>query len=73
VIGVLGVIMFIGGSVYFWRASRKPSGKLRRNSSRRADTEQENLDAYCAQCGSRAKAGDRFCRTCGARLRHPEE
>jgi hypothetical protein len=73
VIGVLGVIMFIGGSVYFWRTSRKPSGKLRRSSFRRADTEQENLDAYCAQCGSRAKAGDRFCRTCGARLRHQEE
>ncbi len=73
VIGVLGVIMFIGGSVYFWRASRKPSGKPRRNSSMRAESEQGNLDAYCAQCGSRAKAGDRFCRTCGARLRHQEE
>jgi hypothetical protein len=73
VIGVLGVIMMIGGSVYFWRASRKPSGKTRRRVSSHAEAEHENADAYCPQCGSRAKAGDRFCRTCGARLRHQEE
>jgi hypothetical protein len=73
VIGVLGVIMFIGGSVYFWRTSRKPSGKPRRNPSLRAESGKGNPDAYCAQCGSRAKSGDRFCRTCGARLRYQEE
>lgn len=73
VIGVLAVIMIIGGSVYFWRSSRKPSGRPRRRSSASTESENGNLEAYCPQCGSRAKAGDRFCRTCGARLRHQEE
>ncbi len=73
VIGVLGVIMFIGGSVYFWRSSRKPFARPHLHSSQNLESVRENVDTYCPQCGSRAKAGDRFCRTCGARLRHTEE
>jgi hypothetical protein len=73
VIGVLAVIMIIGGSVYFWRSSRRPFGRPRRRSSAPAESEQGNMESYCSQCGSRARAGDRFCRTCGARLRHQEE
>lgn len=29
----------------------------------------ENQHIYCHQCGKRAAAGDRFCRTCGTQLR----
>lgn len=72
VIGGLGIIMVIGGIVYFWQSGRRPVMKSRRrsalNESRAGDS-----DAYCPQCGARAKAGDRFCRTCGARLRYQEE
>ncbi len=73
VIGGLGVILVVGGIVYYWQSGRKPSAKSRRRSSSNAVTEPGDSDAYCPQCGSRAKAGDRFCRTCGARLRHQEE
>jgi len=73
VIGGLGVIMIIGGSVYFWQSSRRPLRKSIRRSSLQADSMAGELDAYCPQCGSRARSGDRFCRTCGARLRHQEE
>lgn len=72
-IGGLGVILVVGGLVYFWQSSRQPSSKHRRRSSSPAEIEANDADAYCPQCGSRAKAGDRFCRTCGARLRHQEE
>jgi hypothetical protein len=73
VIGGLGVIMIIGGSVYFWQSSRRPRVKSRRRSARAGEPAGENPDTYCSQCGSRARAGDRFCRTCGARLRPQEE
>ncbi|MFN8412138.1 MAG: zinc ribbon domain-containing protein [Anaerolineales bacterium] len=73
VIGGLGVIMLVGGSIYLWQSNRKSSKKPRRRASAQAEAELEDGDTYCPQCGARAKAGDRFCRTCGARLRHQEE
>lgn len=73
VIGGLGVIMVVGGLLYYWQSTRKSSGKPRRRSSASVESEPDDSDAYCPQCGSRAKTGDRFCRTCGARLRHQEE
>lgn len=73
VIGGLGVIMVVGGAVYFWQSSRQVSGKPRRRSSSHVEADPGDTGAYCPQCGSRAKLGDRFCRTCGARLRHQEE
>lgn len=73
VIGGLGVIMVLGGIVYFWQSSRQPSSKHRRRSASHTEAESSETGAYCPQCGSRAKVADRFCRTCGARLRHQEE
>ena len=73
-IGGLGVIMIVGGLVYYLR-----SGKTRVKKSRRrqhantTNAEESESDVYCGQCGMRAHSGDRFCRTCGARLRHQEE
>ncbi len=73
VIGGLGVILIIGGIVYYWQAGRKSFKATRRRSHANTKSEDSGEDAYCPQCGSRAKAGDRFCRVCGARLRHQEE
>jgi hypothetical protein len=75
-LGGLGlVLLFIAGWVYWvsGRASRT-SAKQRK---RHASSEHENTDdpegqVHCAQCGKRAQAGDRFCRTCGARIRRGE-
>ncbi len=72
IIGGLGVIMIVGGVVYYWQSGRRAE-KPRRRSHVPADESEGDVDTYCPQCGSRAKAGDRFCRTCGARLRHQEE
>lgn len=79
-IGVLGVLLIVGGAVWYWRSGQRPeaSQPRRRRSapgSRRTVEEQENLpgaeegSVYCHQCGKRAAPGDRFCRVCGTRLR----
>lgn len=66
-LGVIGVAMIGGGAYYFYRSS----GRSNRPSRRRhgASNEKEGGPTYCAQCGTRARSGDRFCRTCGSRLR----
>jgi hypothetical protein len=70
VIGGLGVIMIVGGLLYYRQSGRSVSKKSRR---KRAVSEENESGVYCAQCGSRARGGDRFCRTCGSRIRQPEE
>lgn len=70
VIGGFGVIMIVGGLLYYRQSGRSGSKKSRR---RRAVHEESESGVYCAQCGSRARGGDRFCRTCGSRIRQSEE
>ena len=73
IIGGLGFVMIVGGIAYYWQAGRKPGGKSRHRSRASLESDESGEEAYCPQCGTRAKPGDRFCRTCGARLRHQEE
>jgi hypothetical protein len=70
IIGGLGVIMIVGGFLYYRQAGGTVSKKSRR---RRAEGEESESGVYCAQCGTRARGGDRFCRTCGSRIRKSEE
>lgn len=72
IIGGLGLVMILGGFVYYFRAGRTFNSKPRRRHSQ-TESGDDGAEHYCPQCGSRAKASDRFCRTCGARLRHQEE
>ncbi len=79
IIGGLGVVMIVGGFLYYWQAGRGKSKKYRprrrAQAVRELEEEGANEDkaAYCPQCGTRAKNNDRFCRVCGGRLRHSEE
>jgi hypothetical protein len=70
IIGTLGVIMIVGGFMYYRQSGLSISSKKPR---RRRDREEAESGVYCAQCGARARGGDRFCRTCGSRIRQPEE
>jgi hypothetical protein len=73
IIGVLGFVLVAGGAVYFWqsgRGGRRAAGRRHRPASHADD--EDNTDVYCHQCGTRAHAGDRFCRVCGTKLRLPE-
>jgi hypothetical protein len=72
-IGGLGVIMIVGGFVYYLRSGKRGARRSRRRQHVNANDEESESDMYCAQCGTRAHGGDRFCRTCGARMRHQEE
>lgn len=68
IFGGLGLVLIIGGFVYYWQSGRKPASRPRRR--RPAQAEEDEGDAqYCPQCGTRAKPNDRFCRVCGSRLR----
>lgn len=74
VIGGLGVVMIIGGLVYYMQSGQGSGAKKsRRRQHIPAESEEGQNDIYCAQCGTRAHGGDRFCRTCGSRIRQQEE
>ncbi|MBI3161726.1 MAG: zinc ribbon domain-containing protein [Chloroflexi bacterium] len=72
-IGGLGVILIVGGLVYYLKSDNTGGKKSRAKRRAIVDAEESESGVYCAQCGTRARAGDRFCRTCGARLRRQEE
>ncbi len=73
-LGLLGVVLIAGGGLWYWQ-SGKSRERPRQARGRRRATEPESAPApaeghiYCHQCGKRAAANDRFCRTCGTRLR----
>lgn len=71
IIGALGVVIIAGGLMYYFQWGRASGGNKPRRRTR-SQTENDATSVYCPQCGSRAKPSDRFCRTCGARLRHEE-
>jgi hypothetical protein len=74
ILGVGGVLLIAGGAIWYWQSGRQPqpSKNKRRRSRKIAGASEEavaNEGVYCHQCGKRAAAGDRFCRSCGTRLR----
>lgn len=71
IIGALGMVIIIGGFMYYRQSERSASAKKSRR--RKSANEESESGIYCAQCGTRARGGDRFCRTCGSRLRQAEE
>jgi len=73
IIGGFGVILIVGGLAYYRQSGRSASKKSRRRQYVRAGGEEIESGVYCAQCGTRARGGDRFCRTCGSRIRQQEE
>jgi hypothetical protein len=73
ILGMLGLALIIGGSVYFWQSSRgRVMGRERRRRRASEREDRPGSEVYCHQCGTRARPGDRFCRVCGIRLRQPE-
>jgi hypothetical protein len=73
IIGGLGVILIVGGLAYYRQSGRSASKKSRRRQHARAEGEENESDVYCAQCGTRARGGDRFCRICGSRIRQSDD
>jgi len=75
----LGVLLIIGGGFWFWQSGRSREPVASRNRRRpprsaasrasQASPVDDTGQIYCHNCGKRASAGDRFCRTCGTPLR----
>ncbi len=61
-------LLIAGGLAYYVHWGRASKSKPRRRQAREQG-EGDSTGVYCPQCGSRAKLSDRFCRTCGGRLR----
>ncbi|NOT05564.1 MAG: zinc ribbon domain-containing protein [Anaerolineales bacterium] len=74
IIGGVGVLLIVGGFVYYLRSGRNSSKRARRRAHTiNVENEEADEELYCPQCGTRAKSNDRFCRVCGARIRRQEE
>lgn len=69
IIGGFGLVL-IGMALYFyWRSTQVTEQKSRRRRPAGGPEESDGELAYCHECGTRAHTGDRFCRTCGSKLR----
>lgn len=73
-LGGVGVALILGGGLWYWysgrqRTTSKEPRRRRRKTTQPAAPASDASSIYCHQCGNRAAAGDRFCRTCGAPLR----
>ena len=77
-IGGMGVLLLVGGGVWYWQMNKietQPTATKRgRRSTAIKSPEQISAEngsqgLFCHQCGKRAAKGDRFCRSCGAKLR----
>lgn len=66
ILGGFGAILILGALFYAWRANQSQSSKPRK---RRRAKQEANSQIYCHECGTRAQPSDRFCRTCGSKLR----
>jgi hypothetical protein len=77
-LGLLGLVLIGGGGFWYWQSTQQEThshSKARARGRRRVsppvleEEESSEISVYCHQCGKRAAPGDRFCRSCGTRLR----
>ena len=72
VLGALGIVLIAGGGWWYWRSGQQVSPKKSRRRKPVSEIISGSMpegEVYCHMCGKRAESGDRFCRSCGARLR----
>lgn len=83
IIALVGLTLIFGGGFWYWKSGQNLRKAMpRKRSSDRSQSAAPDEEAtdrqpalqpdhrvYCHQCGKRAGEGDRFCRSCGTRLR----
>lgn len=69
IIGGLGLALIGLALFFYWRSTQVTEQKSRRRRRSGSAPEATGEQPYCHECGARAHAGDRFCRTCGSKLR----
>lgn len=68
----LAIVLIAGGIFWYWRSSRGASASTARRHRKPTTSAEKGASSdgiYCHQCGKKAEAGDRYCRSCGVRLR----
>ena len=78
---ILGVVVIIIAIFWYWATGRqkvqprrRPEKSSRRKTTRVVEPEMHDHNPYeqstfCHECGKRANSGDKFCRSCGSKLR----
>ncbi len=74
VVGGVGLVLILGGVVWFMatrnRSAVSPGKKRHRSTNRQDEMAASQIEQiFCPKCGRRASASDLFCRACGNRLR----
>lgn len=75
ILGGLGVLLIVGGGLWYWQSGRAVSptapSRRRHTAAPREPREEsgDHVTTHCHQCGKRAQSSDRFCRACGTKLR----
>jgi hypothetical protein len=71
IIGAIGLALIGLALFFYWRSTQVTEQKSRRRhrSGTSPEQEPEGEQAYCHECGTRTRVGDRFCRTCGSKIR----
>ncbi len=64
----VGILLIVGGVLYFFLTGQNIRSQPKPKRSRHS-TASAGANTYCHECGSRARSGDKFCRSCGAKLR----
>lgn len=68
-LGGFGVALILAALFYFFRSGQSSPARTTRSRRRTQSPQEPSMPSYCPECGARANEGDRFCRTCGSKLR----
>lgn len=70
-LGGFGVALILAALFYFFRSGQSSLAHTSRPRRRSQGAQEPEPSAakYCPECGTRSHEGDRFCRTCGSKLR----
>jgi hypothetical protein len=77
-LGAIGFFLLVGGVWWYWRLGKQEPQTRKRSRTKRSSRtprypsgkgDGTDQAIYCQQCGKRARGGDRFCRSCGTKLK----
>lgn len=68
-LGGFGVALILAALFYFFRSGQASQVRTSKPRRRSQGPQEPSMPSYCPECGTRANAGDRFCRACGSKFR----